>query len=90
MVRLVGEDESILNTGMKEIANVAFSPDGSTLAVAGSGSGVKLWDVASAQERATLPAHRGGACFAGFAADGRLLLTAGVTGQARLWHRTEP
>ena len=36
--------------------------------MAGTGTGVKLWDVPGAQERASLPGHRSGACYA--ASDG--------------------
>jgi WD40 repeat protein len=91
-VRVVGladGGERVFATGMKEIAGVAFSPDGKTLAVAGSGAGVKLWDVPTGQERASLPRHRGGASFVGFAGDGNLLVSVSATQTARLWYRTE-
>jgi WD40 repeat protein len=77
--------------GMNEIACVAFSRDDSTLAVAGRGPGVRLWDVPTWQERAVLPGHRGGAAFVGFAGPGEgVLLTATEGGVARLWYRGRP
>ena len=38
---------------------LAISPDGSTLATGGDGKVVKLWDLATGQERATLSGHAG-------------------------------
>ncbi len=72
-------------TGMKEVRNIAFSEDGSTLAIAGSASGVKLWDVATGQERASLPGHRGGAVFVSFAGQRPWLLSISQVHQARIW-----
>jgi WD40 repeat protein len=88
-VRLVGEREAALETGMTEVAWVAFSTDGKTLAVGGAGTAVQLWDVADAQMRATLAGHRGGACYVGFASDGKTLFSGGAAGQGRLWYRGE-
>jgi len=85
LVEAAGGEETALDTGMKSVAWLALSRDGQTLAVAGSGTGVQLWDMASAQQRASLGNYRAGACFAGFAADGGSLVTAGVRGEARLW-----
>ncbi len=90
LVEAASGEEMALDTGMKAIAWLALSSDGLTLAVAGAGTGVQLWDVPSARMRASLGDYGGGACYAAFAADGRLLLTAGVRGEARLWHRAAP
>jgi WD40 repeat protein len=88
-VRLAGERESALETGMTEVAAAAFSSDGKTLAIGGTGTAVQLWDVADAQMRAMLAGHRGGACYVGFASDGKTLFSAGAAGQGRLWYRGE-
>ena len=63
IVRLVrpatSSEQDSLAMGMKGVACIAFSPDGQTLAVAGTGTGVKLWDVPTAQERCLIaPAQR--------------------------------
>ncbi len=89
LVSLKTGEASILDVGMNDVAHVAFSADGKTLAAAGSASAVKLWDVASRQERAALAPHRGGSCFVAFRSDGVALLTASRTGLARLWYRAE-
>ena len=75
--------------GMKDIASLALSPDGRTLAVAGTGTHVKLWDVPTGQQRATLPGHRGGACHVEFAGDGGMLFSASVAGEGRMWYARE-
>jgi RNA polymerase sigma factor (sigma-70 family) len=71
---------------------VVFSPNGKTLAwtgaagTAGAGT-VKLWDVAGAEERATLEAHIAGGCFAvAFSPDSTTLASVGFLDQTiKLW-----
>ena len=52
---------------------VAFSPDGRTLATGGDDRKVKLWNVATEQEMATLDLERGGCRSIRFSPDGRTL-----------------
>src|SRR5262249_10869801 len=54
---------------------LAFSPEGSTLASCGGAEGIKLWDVATGRQRATLLTDQRFVQALGFSADG-LLLTA--------------
>jgi WD40 repeat protein len=68
---------------------VAFSPDGRLLAAGGGGrdwdsSGeVKIWDVATGDERLSLPGH--GAKFLAFSPDGKRLATGGTDLTVRIW-----
>lgn len=71
----------------------AFSPDGKTLVLAGGADGVtgivKLFDVATQQERLSLDGHLGMVNAAAFSPDGQTLATAAggepTTGEVKLW-----
>jgi WD40 repeat protein len=63
--------------GAASIATVAFSPDGKTLAAAGGDRVVKLWDVATGEEIASLAGHEGFIASLAFSPDGQALITAG-------------
>ena len=78
---------------MSAVTSVAFSPDGGTLA---SGSGdvtfgnsgddtVRLWDVASDREQATLEGHTSGVRSVSFSPDGKTLASGSDDNTVRLW-----
>ncbi|MBX9623512.1 MAG: hypothetical protein K2X82_06835 [Gemmataceae bacterium] len=63
---------------------VALSPDGSTLAAAVDW-GVKLFDLARKQERATIKGHKGAVAAVAFSPDGQTVATGSWDGTVRLW-----
>ena len=66
------------------IGSLAFSPDGKTLASGSADRTVRVWDLASGQERNQLP-HLSSAHSVGFSSDGKLLVSGSVDGIVKLW-----
>ncbi|MBI5383920.1 MAG: serine/threonine protein kinase [Verrucomicrobia bacterium] len=64
---------------------LAFSPDGTKLATAGSNYTVLLWDLSSAQRLATLAGHKWGLQSLAFSPDSRRLVSSSIDGTARVW-----
>jgi WD40 repeat protein len=64
---------------------LAFSPDGGTLAVAGSDRCITLWDADLNEPRLALTGHTQPVSSLAFAPDGRLLISGGHDGDVRLW-----
>jgi WD40 repeat protein len=68
-----------------EIYTLAFSPDGSQLASAGTECKISLWDVATGRLLRNLKGHTGEVRCVAFSADGRNLISGSSDGTARIW-----
>ena len=68
-----------------QVDAVAFSPDGLQLASGYSGGTVRLWDLATGAEQATLTGQTGRVKAVAFSPDGRQLASAGYDRTVRLW-----
>ena len=70
----------------KGVGNVAFSPDGTTLA-SGSwwDSTVRLWDVKTGEQKQVFTGHRDDVESMAFSPDGKLLASGSEDGTVLLW-----
>ena len=68
------------------VEDVAFSPDGKTLAMASRERTVHLWDVASGKLLETLKGHSSAVSAVAFSPDGRTLASGGGDQTVRLWN----
>ncbi len=69
-----------------QVEDVAFSPDGKTLAVASREGSVQLWDVATGKLLETLKGHSSAVLSVAFSPDGRTLASGGTDQTVRLWN----
>jgi WD40 repeat protein len=67
------------------VESVAFSPDGALLATSSYDRTIKLWDLATRQERMTLQGHQSYVTSIAFRPDGRTLSSLGFDGELILW-----
>jgi WD40 repeat protein len=70
---------------MGDFGMLAFSSDGTKLAMAGNANTVQTWDVVSGRWLHELVGHTGPVCFASFSPDGRNIVTASFDQTARIW-----
>src|SRR5437588_10860356 len=68
-----------------DVASLAYSPNGKTLASGGLDFTVKLWDVAAAKERATLKGHTNSVRSVAYSPDGTILASASDDETIKLW-----
>ena len=76
--RLLGHDS-------EGVAALSYSPDGRILASGGHDATIRLWDVATGQERTVLRGHVGYVHAVAYSPDGRNLASGGDDGLVRIW-----
>jgi WD40 repeat protein len=67
---------------------VAFSPDGKTLASGSADHTIKLWEVATGKEQATLKGHTRVVTSVAFSPDGKTLASGSTDKTIKLWDVT--
>jgi serine/threonine-protein kinase len=65
---------------------IAISPDGKTLASGSVDNTIRLWDVATGEERATLTGHRNEIVELAFTQDGKTLVSCSSDDTIRVWN----
>src|SRR5262249_26720780 len=83
---LQNPDKNSLYSGRGMVEDVAFSPNGKTLALASREATVQLWDVATGKLLKTLKGHSSAVTAVAFSPDGRTLASGSVDHTVRLWN----
>ena len=72
----------------KSVTSLAWSPDGQTLASGSGDNSIKLWDVASGNEKATLAGHSWPVLSVSWSSDGETLASGSMDNSIKLWETT--
>jgi WD40 repeat protein len=84
----VGAEQTLLTLDElppSEAWSVAYSPDGSTLAVASEGHSIRLFDPVTLREQSELEGHDDEVWSVAFAPDGKTLASGSADGTVKLW-----
>jgi WD40 repeat protein/tRNA A-37 threonylcarbamoyl transferase component Bud32 len=82
---LFNSNQRTLRGHLDPVRCVAYSPDGTRLASAGSDQAIKVWDVATGEEAFTLWGHTGAVNGVAFSADGRRLVSGSDDRTVKVW-----
>src|SRR5687767_6735595 len=78
--------EVIVQSGHQiNVTEIAFAPDGRSLASCSADESVRLWDIGLGCEAGVLRGHRGPVFHVDYSADGRLLASGGWDRDVRIW-----
>lgn len=80
-----GVETATLKNRSGDIAQIAFSPDGTRLVSAGKDWPILIWDLASQRVTAALNGHTGAVNSISFSADGKVLISGSDDGTVRTW-----